>query len=244
MSEFDYFEFQLKFRGSPEEVKERMRVHVARFADCENVLDLGCGRGEFLELLREAGISAGGVDREPRMVEACLGRGLDVVEADALSHLASLEDESIGGVFTAHLIEHVPHEAQVRLINLCRVKLRPGSPIVIETPNPLSLAALPHELTLDPTHQKLVHPQLLTFMLTSAGFSVVEVVALQPFAPTNLLEPVNADRLGDPSTPDWVKALNRNFARLNQLLFRPQDYAVVARKPAPHPRVRKRKSAR
>lgn len=228
---FDYFQFELQFRGSPAEIKDRLRVHVDRFTGRHDVLDLGCGRGEFLELMAEADIPARGVDADDQMVEACVGRGLNVVKADVIAYLADLKDESLGGAFSAHLIEHLSAARQRRLIELCSRKLKAGAPLVLETPNPLSLAALPNQLTLDPTHEKLVHPQLLRFMLTSSGFKPVELVPLHGWAPGVLLEPIQPGP-GSDAVKQWIEALNRNFARLNQLLFSAQDYAAVAWKDA------------
>jgi SAM-dependent methyltransferase len=238
----DYYEFELKFRGSLAEIKNRLRVHVDRFAGRQNVLDLGCGRGEFLELMAEAGIAARGVDIDSKMVEACAARGLNAVQGDVIAYLSGLEDESVEGIFGAHLVEHLSPTLQRRLIDLCRRKLKPGGPVVFETPNPLSLAALPSQLTLDPTHEKLVHPQLLQFMLTSAGFDRVELVPLQLWPPGALLERIDAG--AGPAQPAWMQALNRNFARLNQLLYGAQDYAAVGWKGEVRPGPRRRTHSR
>jgi O-antigen chain-terminating methyltransferase len=230
MGGFDYVEFERRFRGPRAEIKNRLRAHVPRFAGCADVLELGCGRGEFLELMGEAGIAARGVDIDPQMVEACVAHGLNAVVADALGYLASLKDSSVGGIFGAHVVEHLTPMDQRRLVDLCRGKLRPGGPLVLETPNPLSLAALPSQLTLDPTHEKLLHPELLRFIFESAGFASVELMPLQPWPPGATLEAISTAVAND-EEPDWLRAINRNFARLNRLLFQAQDYAAVGWKP-------------
>ena len=241
--DLDYYAFELIFRGSLAEVKNRMRVHVERFSGRQNVLDLGCGRGEFLELMTEAGITARGVDIDAKMVDTCSARGLNVVQGEAIAYLSGLEDESIGGIFSAHLLEHLPAGLQRRLIELCRMKLKRGGPVVFETPNPLSLASLPSQLTLDPTHEKLIHPHLLQFMLTSAGFERVELVPLQLWPPDAQLERIGPE--AGPAQPEWMRAINRNFARLNQLLYGARDYAAAGWKSdaGASPRRRTRRSA-
>lgn len=227
----DYYLFELKFRGSTADIKERQRVHVERFVGSDLVLDLGCGRGEFLELLAEAGVPARGVDIDADMVDVCAARGLDVVRADVITYLTELEDESLGGVFAAHLVEHLMPEQQRSLIELCCRKLRTGKLLVLETPNPICLAALPAQLTLDPTHQRLLHPELLRFLLASLGFNSVELVFLQSTPDDHRLQLLESDSGGSQSSElPQINALNRNFRLLNDLLFGAQDYAAVGRK--------------
>src|SRR6188472_231332 len=125
-------------RGSTADVRERQRPYVDDFRGAAPVLDVGCGRGEFLGLLREAGIEARGVDADADMVAFARGAGLDVVQADAVAYLEGLDDGSLGGVFAAQLVEHLPPAALLRLLQLAARKLRPGGLLVAETINPLS----------------------------------------------------------------------------------------------------------
>ena len=113
-------------RGSTAEVREKQREYVEDFRECAPVLDVGCGRGEFLQLLREAGIEARGIDADPDMVAFCVGEGLDVSQHDAISYLEGLPDGALGGIFCAHVLEHLPTSALIGLLELAHVKLRPA----------------------------------------------------------------------------------------------------------------------
>ena len=145
--DFDYFGFEERFRGSEKDIKERQRVYVEFFQEANQVLDIGCGRGEFLELLKEAGIKAKGVDLDLDMVLYCEEKRLDVVRQDAFTYLESLPDDSLGGLFAAQLVEHFEPSRISELVNLCRRKLQPGGVLIFETPNPAC----------DSLRQKLLH---------------------------------------------------------------------------------------
>jgi O-antigen chain-terminating methyltransferase len=116
--DFDYARFEERFRGDEHEIKERQRTYLQYFQDKENILDIGCGRGEFLELLRESGIKAGGVDLDLDMVLLCREKGLDVSMNDSFTHLGALPDESVGGVFAAQPIEHLHPRRVIELVKL------------------------------------------------------------------------------------------------------------------------------
>jgi SAM-dependent methyltransferase len=201
----DYFAFEARMRGSAGEVRERQRPYVSLFADAAPVLDLGCGRGEFLSLLREAGVEARGVDADADMVEFARGEGLEVAHADALSQLESLEEASLGGVFCAQLVEHLPPAALLRLLELAASRLRPGGLLVAETINPLSPLALRNYFA-DLTHAQPLVPETLALLARHAGFVRVEV-----------------RYANEPERPDGVDA------RIADILFAPLDYALVAR---------------
>src|SRR6185436_13708059 len=121
--------------GSPEEIRRRVEDYLPIFQGAD-VLDVGCGRGEFLDLLREHGIRARGVDVNPAMVEVCRGKGLEAETADALTYLRGLPDASLGGLFAAQVVEHLEPRYLARLLDAAFEKLRPGAPIVLETINP------------------------------------------------------------------------------------------------------------
>jgi O-antigen chain-terminating methyltransferase len=210
----DYFAFESRMRGATTEIRERQRVYVDNFHDAAPVLDVGCGRGEFLALLRGAGIDARGIDADADMVAFARGEGLDVTQADALEHLSSLEDASLGGVFLGQVLEHLPPAALVRLLDLAAAKLRPGGVLVAETINPLSPLALRNYFA-DLTHAQPLVPETLELLARQAGFSSVEVrYANEPDA-----------RLEEPDDP----VIAANVRRLNEILFAPLDYAIVAR---------------
>jgi O-antigen chain-terminating methyltransferase len=200
----DYFAFESKLRGQTESVKERQRVYVGDFRDATPVLDVGCGRGELLALLRDAGIEARGIDADADMVAYARGEGLDVEQADALSYLESLDDGSLGGIFMGQVVEHLPAGLLVRVLALCAQKLRKGGLLVAETINPLSPLALRNYFA-DLTHAQPLVPETLELLARQSGFTSVETRFL------------NAPPQGD--------GVAREVA---DILFAPLDYAILA----------------
>ncbi len=178
--QIDWLAFAERFRGSREHVQERQRIYVPRFAGCQAVLDLGCGRGEFLELTKEAGIPARGIDDNREAVALCRARGLEAECAEIFSHLAGLPDASLDGIFCAHVIEHLLPERVPELVRLAAAKLQRGGLLIFETPNPESLAIFATHFYLDPTHQHPVPPALMVFYLEEAGFGGIEVERFEP----------------------------------------------------------------
>jgi len=221
-SEFDYFLFEERFRGSEDDIKNRQRSYLDIFQGRENVVDLGCGRGEFLELMQENGVSARGVESNTDMFLLCREKGLDVVQQSLFDYLESVPDASIGGIFCSQVIEHLPSGLEVRLVALSHKKLKPGSPLVIETINPECFFALCRNFFLDPTHVRPVHPEMLRFLLESVHFENVE---LQFSSPANLGQPTPKLTLPLPG-PD-LDRFNHVLEQMNKLLFGYQDYAVV-----------------
>ena len=223
----DYFAFESRMRGATDDVRERQRAYVAEFAEAAPVLDVGCGRGEFLALLREAGIEARGVDADADMVAYARGEGLEVEQADALAHLETLSDQSLGGIFCAQVVEHLPPPVLLRLLELAHAKLRPGGVLVAETINPLSPLALRNYFA-DLTHAQPLVPETLVLLARQAGFADVRTrFANEP--PED--ERLRAVELPDDAAFDPARAaLRDNVERLNGLLFAPLDYAVIARR--------------
>ena len=163
--------FQDLFRGSEEFIRERQRTYLALLSDHAPVLDLGCGRGELLDLLAEAGIEAVGVDSDAAMVERCRAKGHEgVVQADAVEYLADRLDGSLGAIFSSHLIEHLPHPELLALLDLARAKLRPGGLLIAETPNPHSIQAM-KAFWVDLTHQRPIFPEAALALCRLAGFA-------------------------------------------------------------------------
>jgi SAM-dependent methyltransferase len=210
----DYFAYESRMRGATDVVREKQRAYVEDFRGAEPVLDLGCGRGEFLSLLREAGIEARGVDVDADMVAYARGEGLEVEHTGAVEYLEGLADGSLGGIFAAQLLEHLPAATVVRLLELAAAKLRPGGLFVAETINPVSPIALRNYFA-DLTHAQPLVPETLELLARQAGFASVETRFLN--------EP--EEKLAEPEDP----TIAANVRRLNQLLFAPLDYAIVAR---------------
>jgi SAM-dependent methyltransferase len=223
----DYFAFESRMRGRTEDIRERQRAYLDDFRDAAPVLDVGCGRGEFLGLLREAGVEARGVDADADMVAFARGEGLEVEQGDALAYLEQLADGSLGGIFLAQVVEHLPPPALVRLLELAHAKLRPGGVLVAETINPLSPIALRNYFA-DLTHAQPLVAETLALLAEQAGFREVETrYANEPPAAERLRE---VELPPEPELDAAREALAQNVRRLNDQLFGPLDYAIVARR--------------
>lgn len=223
-----YYLFEDKFRGSREFIMERFKKYLKYFKGCKNVLDIGCGRGEFLELCKEHGTIARGVDIDENMVKYCQSRGLDVVRADALEYLKNLEDKSLDGILIAQVIEHLEPDYLVELLELCYRKLKSGYYIVIETVNPLSLTSLMN-FYLDLTHKKPVHPETIKFLLEYVGFRDIKLEFHAKIPSEAKLMKINLKDFNE-ELRGLLDIYNKNIDMLNNLLFGAQDYVVVGRK--------------
>ena len=222
---FDYFAFESRMRGPRELIRDRQRAYVDDFREAAPVLDVGCGRGEFLSLLAEAGVEARGVDLDPDMAAFCRGQGLEVEEGDALAYLNDLDEGSLGGIFAAQFVEHLKPGPLTTFIALAASRLRPGGVLVLETINPLSLFALRNYFA-DLTHAQPLIPDTLLLLVKEAGFDSAEVRFLNEPEQAQVLESVEL-----PPGPEFDparRALEANRARLNEVVFGPQDYALVA----------------
>ena len=217
---FDARAFGERFRGSREQVKLAQTAYMEHFVGPSSgpIADLGCGRGEFLELLRAAGIEAWGIESDSAMVEELRSRGLAVREGDAVALLHDCADESLGGIVAFQVVEHLPFPRLVELLRLARRKLRVGGVLVLETVNVQSVYPWTRAWSMDPSHRHPLHPQTLHFLAEQAGFPSVDIVFSDPVDDATRLE----------EGPDEDRA-TRNARRLNELLFAPQDYALVAR---------------
>jgi O-antigen chain-terminating methyltransferase len=213
--------FEDEFRGSRDVLLERYRDVAARLTGCAPVFDLGCGRGEFLELLTGLGIEAWGVDLDAELVKAASDRGLPVEHEDGLRLLERMDDESLGGLVLIQVVEHMTAQDVVDLVDLATTKVRPGGRVMIETVNPQSLYVLAHSFYLDPTHLRPVHPAYLMFLFKEAGFASVDIEWRSPPPEGDVMEEAAEDAAGS-------GVLNANARRLNELLFAPQDYLLAA----------------
>jgi SAM-dependent methyltransferase len=225
IEEARYLAFEERFRGSSDEIRERLRAYVPYFRERSPVVDLGCGRGEFLELLREAGVEARGVDGNRDMVRVCREKELLADVADVIDFVASQSPSSAGGIFAAQLIEHLPPRALTGFLSECHRALRSDGRLIVETVNPRSLVALVESFYRDLTHEKPLHPETLDFALRAAGFRDVEIRYSSPVPERARLLPVV-----DAKEDSRGETLNRNFEKLNAFLFGDMDYAAIATK--------------
>ncbi|HWR50266.1 MAG TPA: methyltransferase domain-containing protein [Bryobacteraceae bacterium] len=215
-----YAKFEDVFRGAREDIKERVRVYVPVLSEAGiggpdmPVLDIGCGRGEWLELLNENGIQARGVDANRAMVARCELLGLPVAEADGIDYLKSLPADSLGAVTVFHVVEHLQFEQLLDLLDEAARVLKPGGVAIFETPNPGNVLVGASNFYTDPTHRNPLPQRLLQFLAEARGFSRVDTMALHPY-PNDVLFPGDAGAVGE---------------RLNDLLYGPQDYAIIARR--------------
>ena len=224
--DLDYASFAERFHGTPERRRERLSRYVARLQGCSEVIDAGCGRGEFLELLRDAGIAAVGVDSDLAMVARCRQLGLETIHRDVLLYLREQPEESHGGVFGAHLIEHLERGEIVELVRLAFSRLRPKGILVLETVNPECLLTYT-DFYADFGHVAPVPPLALQWLAESCGFVSVEVEYSSPVPHEQRLVPMPAFAGEEPE----LAAFNRGLAAANDLLFGFQEYVLTARKP-------------
>jgi len=228
---FKYVGFQDRFRGSRDEVRARLAAYVPLFAGAANVVDLGCGRGEMLELLREHGITARGVDVNDDMVAACRTQGFEAEHADALAFLEAQADQSVGGVVAIQVVEHLEPDYLMRLLETAHHKLQIGGTMVLETINVACWAAFFDSFLRDLTHTRALHPDTLKYFVQVSGFSSIEVRFLSPVADHDRLPSVRLPTSEVPTAVDDIaEALNAHADRLNQQLFTHRDYAIVGRK--------------
>jgi len=221
-----YVGFEDQFRGAPDEIRARQAGYVEIFAGAADVLDIGCGRGEFLALLKERGVSARGIDVNDSMVEVCAQKGLDATKADALAYLRAQPPASLGGVLAAQVVEHLDPGYLTNLLDSAYTALRPGAPIVLETINPACWFAFFESYVRDITHVRPLHPDTLKFLLIASGFSGVEIRYEAPYPEHDKLQRV----AGSEGLGDAAETLNANVDKINRLLFTYLDYAAIARR--------------
>lgn len=231
-SELNYLLLENRYRGSEEEIAERLSDYLSFFDKIPpgKVLDIGCGRGEFLRLLQKKGLDALGVDLNKMMIAECSEKGLPVVQANALSYLADLADGSVAGIFAAQFAEHLERKDLELFLRLSAAKLKTGGRLVLETVNPTSLTALSSNFFRDPTHYWPLHPETLRFMLEMNGFRTEEIMFRSPFPAGVCLQKIAKANLLPLRWSETVQTLNDNLDRLNQILFGYQDFAVIGTK--------------
>jgi O-antigen chain-terminating methyltransferase len=209
--DLDYTRFAFRFRGTEEHVRRTEEFYKPFFADCRNVLDIGCGRGEFLELMREMEIPAKGIDLGPESVAACREKGLSAEVADLFAYLGPGTEGEFDGIFASQIVEHLEPAKLPEMIRLCAQSLRRGGVLAIETPNPDCLAIFATYFYLDPTHTRPAPHELLEFYLEEAGMASIEVHELSEAA-----EAI-------PEIAELPESFRKRF-------FGGLDYAIIGRK--------------
>ena len=218
----DYFDFENHFRGSWDDIKKRQEIYLSYYEGKQNVIDLGCGRGEFLSLLTEHNIDAQGVDNYPEFVEMCKLKNLKITEDDAIHFLST--QKKTGGIFAGQLIEHLTITQIVELCQLAYEKLESGSSIIMETPNPRCLSIYTNAFYMDPSHQKPLHPFTMQYIVEKAGFTKVEILYTDASR-----SPVSIPKLQIADCEN-LDAFNNAMAVISEMLFGSQDYAIVGTK--------------
>lgn len=217
-----YLAFEDRFRGAPEVIRDRLRAylpllhkHPLLSRPEHRIVDLGCGRGEWLQLLKEAGFSAEGIEMSPVNTALCQEHELKVTTADALLWLGRQPNESLSCISSFHMIEHLPFPQFRTLMEQCWRVLQPGGLLILETPNPENLVTGTTHFYTDPTHLRPIPPGLTEFLAEYAGFTQCEIKRLHPI-PESL----------------QIHEDSEVARRCNQLFYSAQDYALIAFKPA------------
>ena len=216
-----YLAFEEKFRGSRDEIRARLVEYIPLIREAgagiegRDVLDIGCGRGEWLGIMQEEDLLARGVDLNHVLVKDCLDKGFEVVEQDAISYLRTLPDKSLGAITSFHLIEHLDFEERIALFDECLRVLQSGGVALFETPNPRNLLVGGCNFWADPTHLRPLYPETHQFLMEYRGFSNVELLFLHPHEGDQRLPEEEAPRLA---------------SRLNEVLSCERDYTIVGYK--------------
>jgi SAM-dependent methyltransferase len=222
-----YVGFEDRFRGSQDEIRARLEDYLPLFSSASDVVDVGCGRGELLALLRQHGVSARGVDTNDGMVQLCRSRGFDVERGEALGFLERQRDRSLGGLAAIQVVEHFDPAYLVRFLEAAYHKMRDDAPLVLETINPACWMAFFETYIRDVTHRQPLHPDTLRYLVQASGFKSVDVRFRAPVRDGDRL-----DRLAtaDAALASVARVVNDHADKLNSRLFSSMDYAIVARR--------------
>ncbi|HOZ56703.1 MAG TPA: class I SAM-dependent methyltransferase [Nakamurella multipartita] len=228
LDEQGYLDFEERFRGSKDEIRARQLDAVPYLGDLQPghgpLLDLACGRGEWVEILGANGIEAYGVDSNAAMIAEAAASGLDVRHEDALTHLAKLAESSLQGISAFHFVEHIPLGVLVKMLDDSLLALRPGGILLLETPNPTNLMVGSASFYLDPTHVRPIHPEFLRFLVESRGFVDVHVHYVHPAVPA-------ATMIESGPPQGYADArLDRVVSAVETFVYGPQDYVLTARR--------------
>lgn len=218
-NEINYLHFENFFRGNKETVKKFQSIYLEYLNKDMKVLDLGCGRGEFIEILNFEGIDVIGVDSNKDMAEYCKSKNLNVIHSDIFDFLGQTQ-EKFDCIFISQVVEHLPASKLIQLIGDCYKVLNDEGIIIIETPNPETILVSAYTFYLDTTHIKPIPSIYLKYLLNEANFNVIDILYLHPFPQEELL----LEYVGE------NHEINLNFNKLNKLLYGPRDYSIIASK--------------
>lgn len=222
--DLDYFSFEEKYRGDRADIKNRQRAFLDLFREKGKIVDIGCGRGEFVELLTENGINVTGIDINDDMVRYCTEQGLPVLKMDAFEYLEAMDNNSLGGIFMSQVIEHMQPKEVIRFIRIANTKLKPGGVLLIETIDPSNIVAISTWFYMDLSHTRPLHPLTARFLFESEGFGEIRFIHSNPDKeheiPALQIDGVSGN----------LSEFNKSMGHVNKLLNGPQDYAIYGTK--------------
>jgi 2-polyprenyl-3-methyl-5-hydroxy-6-metoxy-1,4-benzoquinol methylase len=220
LEKFDYVQFENYFRGDEGDTAKKQSLYLEYFPKKGKILDIGCGRGEFLDLLNRNGFTSVGVDINMEMVNLCLSQGLEVYGEGFESFLQNYKGTNFDGIFSAQVIEHLNYSEIIELVELSHHRLNDKGILILETLNVKTL--FPHlgSFYADPTHVNFIYPETLKFICQRGGFSNVEIIYINKCS--------KEDQLKVDSSASEVE--KENIKKLNELIYGYQDFAILARK--------------
>ena len=230
LREQGYVAFEQRYRGREDDIAKRLGVYLPYLEGKGEILDLGCGRGESLEVFGNHGLEARGIDASAEMVARCVEKGLRADRGDLFEVLAEVEPGSLGAVVSFHVIEHLPAVAVDRLVRLAWRALEPGGVLILETPSPMALAMSARDFWIDPTHTRPVHPASLEVLYREAGFEPVERLDLHPFPDEQRLPEIDLQTVAADQR-ELADRVNRLRDLLDDLLFGSRDFALIGFRP-------------
>lgn len=232
--DYSYLFLENRYRGSSEEIKVKVKKYadIIKTIDCQNknVVEIGAGRGELLELLGEENINAVGVETDSGMCEVLKEKKLEYVNQDGLSYLKTLKDNSVSCIIAIQVIEHLSFDYINALMKESYRVLQNGGKLIFETINPLSFYALTQNFFKDYTHKWPIHPDVIKYFSKLEGFSGVDILKLSEVSENEKLSMLTTDEAMIPSMVEFISKYNKNVEKLNNLLYGFQDYALIAKK--------------
>ncbi len=219
LSLYQYSDFEQRFRGDENKIREKLEKYYTHFENLNNILDIGCGRGEFLQILKDNEKDSVGIDISESMLKIAKSKDLECFSIDALEYLKGKENNTIGGIFSSQVIEHFTPDYLREVVKESFRVLKPGSIIMLETINPLSLFALSRIFYLDITHQKPLHPEYMRYLLESSGFFDVEIIYSEGDLNDEKLSPIAMNN-------EIANVFNTNVDKLNNILYSSVEYIV------------------